>query len=156
MYRLLLCFLLCFSALNADFLQINSYISRLNEFKYVTPNDAAVKIPKDVKLVIISHEKGTGVLVNEYLEAQNEDYLQKNHVVFIADINKIPSLITKMVALPKLRKYKHPIYINYDERFEEIVPSKENMVTLVHVENSIIKNISYISTKEELKKAIEK
>lgn len=156
MYRLLLCFLLCFSALNADFLQINSYISRLNEFKYVTPNDAAVKIPKDVKLVIISHEKGTGVLVNEYLEAKNEDYLQKNHVVFIADINKIPSLITKMVALPKLRKYKHPIYINYDERFEEMVPSKENMVTLVHVENSIIKNISYISTKEELKKAIEK
>lgn len=156
MYRLLLCFSLCFSALNADFLQINSYISRLNEFKYVTPNDAAVKIPKDVKLVIISHEKGTGVLVNEYLEAQNEDYLQKNHVVFIADINKMPSLITKMVALPKLRKYKHPIYINYDERFEEMVPSKENMVTLVHVENSIIKNISYISTKEELKKAIEK
>ncbi len=156
MYRLLLCFSLFFSALNADFLQINSYISRLNEFKYVTPNDAAVKIPKDVKLVIISHEKGTGVLVNEYLEAQNEDYLQKNHVVFIADINKIPSLITKMVALPKLRKYKHPIYINYDERFEEIVPSKENMVTLLYVENSIIKNISYISTKEELKKAIEK
>lgn len=156
MYRLLLCFSLCFSALNADFLQINSYISRLNEFKYVTPNDAAVKIPKDVKLVIISHEKGTGVLVNEYLEAKNEDYLQKNHVVFIADINKMPSLITKMVALPKLRKYKHPIYINYDERFEEIVPSKENMVTLLYVENSIIKNISYISTKEELKKAIEK
>lgn len=144
------------SILNADFLQINSYISRLNELKYVTPNDAVVKIPKDVKLVIVSSQKATGALVNEYLDSQNQDYLQKNRAVFIADINKMPSLVTKMLALPKLRKYKHPIYINYDERFEEIVPSKEDRVTLMYVENSIIKNISYISTKEELKKAIEK
>lgn len=144
------------SILNADFLQINSYISRLNELKYVTPNDAVVKIPKDVKLVIVSSQKVTGALVNEYLDSQNQDYLQKNRAVFIADINKMPSLVTKMLALPKLRKYKHPIYINYDERFEEIVPSKEDRVTLMYVENSIIKNISYISTKEELKKAIEK
>lgn len=144
------------SILNADFLQINSYISRLNELKYVTPNDAVVKIPKDVKLVIVSSQKATGALVNEYLDSQNQDYLQKNRAVFIADINKMPSLVTKMLALPKLRKYKHPIYINYDERFEEVVPSKEDRVTLMYVENSIIKNISYISTKEELKKAIEK
>jgi len=156
MNKILFFVALCISFLNADFLQPNSFITRLNDFKYVTPNDTVVKIPKDVKLVIVSSEKATGALVNEYLDTQNADYLQKNRAVFIADINKMPSLVTKMLALPKLRKYKHPIYINYDERFEEIVPNKEERVTLLYVENSIIKNISYISTKEELKKAIEK
>ncbi|MDD5372975.1 MAG: hypothetical protein PHO62_06075 [Sulfurimonas sp.] len=156
MSRVFLFFLFCVSILNADFLQPNSYVARLNEYKYVTPNDIAVKIPKDVKLVIVSSQKATGALVNEYLDSQSPDYLQKNRAVFIADINKMPTIVTKMFALPKLRKYKHPIYISNDERFEEVVPSKDDRVTLLYVENSIIKNISYISTKEELKKAIEK
>ncbi|MEK6658503.1 MAG: hypothetical protein AABY36_02340 [Campylobacterota bacterium] len=156
MKKILFFVIFSISILNADFLQINSYVTRLNEFKYVTPNDVVVKITKDVKLVIISSQKATGALVNEYLDSQNSDYLQKNRAVFIADINKMPTIVTKMLALPKLRKYKHPIYINYDERFDEVVPNKEDRVTLLYIENSIIKNISYISTKEELKKAIEK
>ena len=48
------------------------------------------------------------------------------------------------------------MYLNYDEKFEQSVLGKEEMVTLLHVENSIIKHISFIVRKEELKAAIEK
>ena len=156
MHKLFLFFVLSALALNADFLNVSSSITKLNEFKYVTPQGNEIKIPKDVKLIIVSFEKDTGALVNEYLNTKSPDYLQKHNSIFIADINKMPSVITKMFALPKLRKYKHPMYLNYDEKFEQSILGKEEMVTLLHVENSVIKHISFIVRKEELKAAIEK
>ena len=156
MSKVLLFFALSVLALNADFLNVSSSITKLNEFKYVTPQGNEIKIPKEVKLIIVSFEKDTGALVNEYLNTKSSDYLTKYNSIFIADINKMPSVITKMFALPKLRKYKHPMYLNYDEKFEQSVLGKEEMVTLLHVENSIIKHISFIVRKEELKAAIEK
>lgn len=156
MRRVFLFLVLSVFSLNADFLDLSSSITKLNEFKYETPQGNGIKIPKDVKLIIVSFEKDTGALVNEYLNAQNPDYLQKHNSVFIADIHKMPGVITNMFAIPKLKKYKHPIYINYNEKFEQFVMAKEEKVTLLHIENSIIKKISFIETKDELKAAIEK
>lgn len=156
MSKILLFVIVSVLTLNADFLNISSTLAKLNEFKYVTPHGDEIKIPKDVKLIIVSFEKDTGALVNEYLSTQKPDYLQKHGTVFIADINKMPTVITNMFALPKLRKYKHPIYLTYDEKFEHSVLSKEEKVTLLHIEDSVIKNISFIATKEELKTVIEK
>lgn len=142
--------------LGAAPLAINSPLNMLDSFKYETPIGRQMKIPKKTKLVIIAFEKDTGALVNEYLNTQSPFYLPKNNSVFIADINKMPSVITNMFALPKLQKYKHLIYLHYGEKFQNIVPNKEQKITLLHIEESKIKEISFISTKEELKMAIEK
>ena len=144
------------SLLNASYIDVDSSILKLNKFKYETPNANEIKIPKGIKLIVVSFEKETGAFINGYLNSQSPNYLKVHDAVFIADINNIPSIITKMFALPKLRKYKHPIYINYDEKFQDIVPSKEEMVTLIHVKESVVTDISYISNAEELKMAIEK
>lgn len=142
--------------LGAAPLSINSPLNMLDSFKYETPMGRQMKIPKKTKLVIVAFEKDTGALVNEYLNTQSPFYLPKNNSVFIADINKMPSVITNMFALPKLQKYKHLIYLHYGEKFQSAVPNEEQKITLLHIEGSKIKEISFISTKEELKMAIEK
>lgn len=156
MYKMFLSLSFCFSVLSADFLVVASDTSELNKFEYKTPNDTMVKIPKDVKIIISSFEKDTGALVNAYLNERDAAYLKAHNAVFIADISKMPSVITTMFAIPKLKKYKHPIHINYSEGFDMVVPLKEEMVTLLFVENGKIKEIGYVATKEELRAAIEK
>ena len=153
---LLLVFMLAEPFLNADLLHVDSSMSELYQFKYETPDLKEIKIPENTKLIIVSFEKSTGVLANEYLKKYEADYLMKHRAVFIADINKMPTIITKMFALPKLRKYKHPIYLNYDEEFEQSVPYKEDALTLIHVKNSKVYDISYALNDKELKEAIEK
>lgn len=149
---------LVFSAvlLSAASLKVNSPFSVLESFAYETPLGRQMKIPKKTKLVIVAFEKDTGALVNEYLDTQSPFYLLKKNSIFIADIHKMPTIITTMFALPKLQKYKHLIYLHYGELLESTVPNKEAKVTLLYIEDEKIKEISYISTKEELKKAIEK
>jgi hypothetical protein len=142
--------------LSAAPLKVDSSLNVLDSFKYETPTGREMKIPKKTKLVIVAFEKDTGALVNEYLNTQNPFYLPKNNSVFIADINKMPSVITSMFALPKLQKYKHLIYLHYGDKFQNIVPNKEQKITLLRVDGSKIKEISFISSVSELKAAIEK
>ncbi len=140
--------------LGANTVQINSTLEKFNTCKFETPQGKYIKIPKDIKTIIVTSEKDTGILVNEYLNIKDKDYLLNNSSIFIADIHNIPSIIRSIFALPKLKKYKHPIYLNYDEKFETFVPNKEGMITIIKVKNGIIIEISFISTEEELEEII--
>lgn len=156
MNKLLIILTLSVAMLSASPLKIDSPLSVLDGFAYETPQGRQMKIPKKTKLVIAAFEKETGALVNEYLDTQSPFYLLKHNSIFIADISKMPSIVTSMFALPKLQKYKHLIYLHYGDKFQSTVPNKEQKVTLLRIEDSNIKEISYISTSQELKMAIEK
>jgi hypothetical protein len=156
MNKFLVAITMSVALLGADSLKIGSPLNMLNNFKYETPTGRQMKIPQKTKLVVVAFDKDTGALINEYLDTQNEFYLLKHNSIFIADINKMPSIITSMFALPKLQKYKHLIYLHYGDKFQNIVPNKEETITLLHIEDSKIKEISFISSKQELKTAIEK
>ncbi|QOY54574.1 hypothetical protein HUE87_12040 [Candidatus Sulfurimonas marisnigri] len=155
MNKFLLILSIIATILAASPIEVGSALGELNGFKYETPQGREIRVPKKPKLVIVAFEKDTGALVNEYLDTQDAFYLQMNRSIFIADINKMPTLITNMFALPKLRKYKHLIYLHYNDKLGTAVPNKEAKITLLRIEDGKIKNISYISTKEELKSAIE-
>ena len=156
MKKFILALCLSVMALSAGELVVGSPLGALNEFKFETPQGREMRIPKKPKLIIVAFEKDTGALVNEFLATKEPFYLMKNGSTFIADIHEMPTLVTNMFALPKLKKYKHLIYLHYDEKFHTVVPNKKDKVTLLFVEGDVIKNISYITTKQELQSAIEK
>ena len=134
----------------------NTPLKQLNSFIYETPTGQEIEIPKDIKLIIISYEKDIAEEINGYLDTQDSSYLLKHNAIFIADVHKMPRLIAKIVAIPRLQKYKHPIYLYYGEELEKIALRKEAKITVLHVENEKIKEIRHISTKDELKMAIER
>jgi len=156
MHKIFALFLLSLSLLGADMITVASPLNQLNNFKYETPQGRQMKVPKSTELVVIAFEKDTGALVNEFLDTQDPFYMPKRRAVFIADINKMPTIITNMFALPKLKKYKHLIYLHYEDQFQNSVPQKEEMITLLRIKDAKVDSISYLSTKEELKAAIEK
>lgn len=155
MNKFLLLISLSLTMLTADTLKIGSKLDMLNNFKYETPQGREMRVPKKPKLIVVAFEKDTGALVNDYLNTKPPLYMPRNRSIFIADISKMPTIITTTFALPKMRKYNHLVYLHYNEKFSKFVPMKESQLTLLHVEDSKIKNISFISTVDELKAAIE-
>ena len=156
MNKFLVVLSLSIAILSASPLKVNSPLKQLNSFDYETPQGRQMRIPKKTNLVIVAFDKDTGALVNEYLGTKTKFYLQKHRSIFIADIHEMPSIITDMFALPKLQKYKHLIYLHYTDKFKNVVPRKADKITLLHVKDGKVQNISYISTKKELQASIEK
>ncbi len=136
----------------ALFLQASSFETNQEIGNFSLPNqfDEKQTVDSSIKIIIVSFEKGTGKDINQFLSTKDKDFLKNHHAVFIANISGMPSIITKMFALPKMRDYKHSVLLIYDEEDDRFV-SKEDKSTLYRLENGVIKSISYI-TKEDLEK----
>lgn len=123
----------------------------ITNFSLTDQFDKIHTVSSDVKTIIVSFEKETGAVINEFLSTKEVDFLEKNKAIFIANISGMPSIITSMFALPKMRKYKHTILLIYDDDDKRFI-QKDDYSTLYKVQNGVIKNISYIK-KEDLEKA---
>jgi hypothetical protein len=136
----------------ALFLYANSFEINQNIGSFSLPNqfDEKQTIDNSIEMIIVSFEKGTGADINQFLSTKDKNFLKNHHAAFIANISGMPSIITKMFALPKMRDYKHNVLLIYDEDDNRFV-SKEDKSTLYRLENGVIKSISYI-TKEDLEK----
>jgi len=143
------------SVLAADTLDIATPIKKFNDYKYESAHKFPMRIPTESKVIVVAFEKDTGALVNDYLNGQDPRYMPEYNAVFLSDIHRMPSIITSMFALPKMQKYKHAVYLHYGEEFENFVPHQEDKLTIIRFKNEKVDSISYISTVEELKAAIE-
>jgi len=108
-------------------------------------------VNSEIKTLIVSFEKDTGKLVNEFLASKQPDFLSNHKAVFIANISGMPSIITKLFALPKMQDYKHTILLIYDENDKRFV-QKEEESTIYSLEDGKVKAISFVKTKEDLEK----
>ncbi len=107
------------------------------------------------KTVVMAFEKGTGATVNDYLNAQEKGYLAKYKAAFVADISQMPKFITESFALPKMRKYNHTVLLIQDEEQGLNFPYQEDKITVMKFRGNFLTKIDFVSTPEELKKAIE-
>lgn len=98
---------------------------------------------KDYKILIIAFEKDVAVMMNDFLKEKPDSFLKENSAVFISDIHKMPSFVTKMFALPKMREYKYPLLLIYDE--SNIFPSKDESLTVLKTKDDEIVEINYIN-----------
>lgn len=136
-------------------LKVDSALSALDDYEYFTPKGKTLKIPAQTVLILVTFEKSTSDLLNDYLKTKNKYYLQQNKLVYIADISRTPRLITNMFALPKLKKLKHLIYLQYGKKLRNRIPNKDNTITLLRVKDGQITNIVYATNTEEIQGAIE-
>ena len=134
----------------------SSEIKEGSKFKlFVLPDQFGVyhTVDRHIKTIIISSQKDTGKDVNNFLASKSPKYLIQNDAVFIANISKMPSIITNMIAMPRLKKYKHNILLINDEE-DNRFSHEEDKITIYKLEDSIVQKIYYINSAKEIQKAL--
>ena len=105
---------------------------------------------KDYKILLIAAQKDIAVMLNDYLKEQSPSFLKDNNAVFISDIHEMPSFVTKLFALPKMRDYPYSLLLIYDE--SSIFPKKEDALTVLRTKDNKILSIDYISDEKNIEK----
>lgn len=59
-------------------------------------------------------------------------------LVYLANISGMPSLISTLIAVPKMRKYPYSIWLDKEGDISEKLPQKEDQVSLLKIENQVI------------------
>ena len=143
--KLILSTLICFYA-NATTLKIDDKIST---FSLVNQFDKIHTITSEISTIIVTFQRETSNLVNEFLSSQQSDYLDKNNTIFINNISGNPSIIVKMFTIPKMRDYKYDILLIYDENNKKFM-EEENKITVYFIKNGFVKDIKFLSSIYEL------
>tara|TARA_B110000046_G_C12962180_1_gene385036 strand:+ start:717 stop:1124 length:408 start_codon:yes stop_codon:yes gene_type:complete len=121
--------------------------SNINSFVLNDQFDKPHTVNADTKTILVSFEKSTGEHVNEFLSTKESNFLEKNNAVFIADISGMPSIITSLFALPKMKKYNYNVLLIYDEEDKRFLRQEER-ITVYTLEEGVIKSISYIQKED--------
>ena len=112
------------------------------------------KISADTKTILVAESRGTSVIVREYLLSKDTNFLETNKTQYIADISGMPSLISKFIALPKMKKYPFSILL-VDEEQSKSFDTQDDKITVYTVTDGKVSDVKYIETTEELKAIFE-
>ncbi|CAA6807015.1 MAG: FAD/FMN-containing dehydrogenases [uncultured Sulfurovum sp.] len=97
--------------------------------------------------LLLSFEKDVSAEIKKYLETKEEGFLEANNLMYISDISSMPSFITSMFAIPKMKKFSFKISLIYDEEEAEAISREEGKVTVIALENNLVKKIEFIEPK---------
>ena len=138
--------------LNAASLNVDSTV---NYIKIKDQFEKEHTIGTNVKTILFASDKKTSDMLRDYLLplSEKENILEKNSAVYVADISGMPSLISKFIALPKMKKYPFSVLLLDDTNKDNFV-KEDGKIIVYSLENGKVVKIDKISTKEELAKFI--
>ena len=119
--------------------------------------DVEHNITSTTKKVIFTFKKASSHIVKDYLATQEADYLAKRDAMYVADVSAMPAFISFFV-LPMLTSNEFPILVIEDEEQAEAYKNEEHIeaVMLVILEDSMVVDIKYINSEEDLIKEMDR
>lgn len=112
------------------------------ETSFVNQHEKNLEITNDTKKVIIAFTKKSGSVVNDFLN-ENKGYLKDTQSVYLTDVSQVPSFVMSFFMLPKFREYYYEIGLVEDESISKLLPKKDEMLTIIELDNRKITSISF-------------
>ena len=134
----------------ANSLSVGSDVSQIkikNQFDAINP------IAAETKTILFASDKATSDILKEYLLSKEGDILTKNNALYVADISGMPSLISKFIALPKMKKYPFSVML-LDDTNKDFFGKEEGKIIVYSLDNLKITEMKSISTAKELEEII--
>ena len=150
---LLIGVLLSFNVLAQDSAPPKDLNQPVQKWTLLDQNDKAYTLNDSAQVLLIARSMSAAKLLDAALEGQPEGYLEARHIVYLADIEKMPSLI-KMVAVPAMRSAKYRIMLDQNGRVATPYGGDRDTVQWLALNNGAVVSEQRFADGEKLKQAI--
>jgi len=117
-------------------------------------HDVVARIDDSVRLVVFTRDMNAGDIVKEALASEGAQLLAQAGAVSVADIEAMPALVTRMFALPSMRKRPYRLLLDRDGQATAAWPAAEGRVTLLHLSAGRIARIDSVDSADALRAAL--
>lgn len=141
----------CVSTKQTGYLDIGNRVDfRQLVNQYGTPYGGTEKL----HLVLYANSMAANRLAHNVLTDFNPSCLKDGTVAFVGNVSAMPSFITRIVAVPKMRDYVYPVWLDYDGQATDNLPVQADQVSMIDVEDGRLTSIGYAFTEEGLSKSV--
>lgn len=121
------------------------------EIRLADQHDVETTIAPDVRYVVFTRDMDAGNLVKDALAVNGGAILEAADTVYVADISGMPAFVTKVFAVPAMRKRGYPIVLDRDGKATAGVPSEEGKITVLDLRAGAIAQIRHVASAEDLR-----
>ena len=89
------------------------------------------------------------MVINQLLKGK-PDYLVKHKAYFIADISGMPFLISKFIAVPKMKKYPYDVLLVRNSKWASFIPHKKGYVSVLKISANKVISVNFAKNKQAL------
>jgi hypothetical protein len=117
-------------------------------------HDTPGSVDTATRLVIFTGDMDASDHVKEALTDEGTALLDSAGAVWIANISRMPRIITKLFAMPSLRKRPYRMLLDRDGTATADFPANSGQVTLLHLDHLKIARIEYADSAAQVAKAL--
>lgn len=114
----------------------------------------AVSVPAGARVIIFAADKAASDLANEVLGNEKPGVLERLQAVYLADISGMPSLVTRMFALPAMRALPFPISLAREAAVLADLPRQKAAVTVIRLAEGKVQGMDHARDSAQLKQLL--
>jgi hypothetical protein len=92
----------------------------------------------DTRLLLVARDMDGAKLVKAALADQPKGYLEARGAVFVADIERMPAVISKLFAIPAMRDYSYRVMLDRDGRVASRYAGTEGQVLWLTLDHGLL------------------
>ncbi|WP_342247936.1 FAD/FMN-containing dehydrogenase [Pseudomonas sp. OTU2001] len=144
--------LLCLMPLLANALEPGD---KLAPWTLLDQHDHAYSLDTGTHILLVARDMDGAKLVKAALADQPEGYLEARDAVFVADIQRMPALISKLFAIPAMRDYNYRVLLDRDGRVASGYPGQDGQVQWLQLKQGKLVSQRAFADAPALKAALE-
>lgn len=115
-----------------------------------TQFEESVTMTPETQWVVFVAEKAASKVFNDKVKELNVK-LDEKPILYVSDISKMPSLITRMFAIPKMKKIGYKMALDRKGEITKEWPRQEGAITVMEISNQKVTGIRFLSQEPEIK-----
>jgi len=108
---------------------------RLTPWTLLDQYDQPYSLDAHTQVLLVARTMDGAKLVKAALQDKPKGFLEARHTVFIADIQRMPALVSKLFAIPAMRDYNYRVMLDRDSRVVPRYPGAEEKVLWLQLDN---------------------
>ncbi|QXH49456.1 FAD/FMN-containing dehydrogenase [Pseudomonas fakonensis] len=128
---------------------------RLAPWTLLDQYDQPYSLGADTRLLLVARDMDGAKLVKAALAGQPKGYLEARGAVFVADIQRMPALISKLFAIPAMRDYSYRVLLDREGRVASRYAGAEGQVLWLVLDQGVLVTLREFADAQELKAALE-
>lgn len=117
--------------------------------------DQAYTLNDQLQILLVARSMDGAKVLEQALEGKPRGYLEARNAIFVADVSRMPGLISTLFAIPAMQDYSYRVLLDRQPRVVTRYPGANDTVLWVDLQNGQIKSQREFADPLELEKALQ-
>lgn len=104
-----------------------------------------IELNENTKWLIFSHSMDSNIWVRDALHfaEMTPAQMQQKGIIYVADVHRMPKLVTKWIAIPRMKDYGFPIGLDKEGTITQNWQREENTITVYQLDELKVVEVQF-------------